>query len=98
MLQDGVSQYQRVSCFRLAVHLKRLGLPQDVAASALKAWAQKNRPSAGKRIITDSEILEQISYAFGRNYRTYGCENEAVKPFCDPRCPVRRRSGKEMTR
>ena len=94
MLQDGVSQYQRVSCFRLAVHLKRLGLPQDVAASALKAWAQKNRPSAGKRIITDGEILEQITYAFARNYRTYGCESEAVKPFCHPRCPVRRRSGK----
>ena len=94
MLKDGVSLYQRVSCFRLAVHLKRLGLPRDVAASALKAWAQKNRPSAGKRIITDGEILEQITYAFARNYRTYGCESEAVKPFCHPRCPVRRRSGK----
>jgi hypothetical protein len=90
MLKDGVSQYQRVSCFRLAVHLKRLGLPQDVAASALVTWAMKNRPYAGKRIITKGEILEQISYAFARNYRTYGCESEAIKPFCDTRCPVRR--------
>ena len=27
MLREGVTQYQRVSCFRLAVHFKRLGLP-----------------------------------------------------------------------
>jgi hypothetical protein len=93
MLKEGVSQYQRVSCFRLAVHLKRLGLPQDVAASALKAWAQKNRPSNGKGIITDGEILEQSTYAFARNYRSYGCEDEAIKPFCDKGCPVRRRGG-----
>jgi hypothetical protein len=94
MLKNGVFRYQRVSCFRLAVHLKRLGLPQDVAASALKAWALKNRPFNGKRIITDGEIIEQTTYAFARNYRTYGCESEAIKPYCDPRCPVRRRSGK----
>ena len=93
MLQNGVSLYQRVSCFRLAVHLKRLILPQDVAASALKAWAQKNRPPEGKRIITDREILEQITYAFARNCRTYGCEDEAIKPFCDQGCPVRKRGG-----
>ena len=35
MLQNGVSLYQRVSCFRLAVHSKRLGLPFDVAVAAL---------------------------------------------------------------
>ncbi len=37
MLSNGVSHYQRVSCFRLAVHFKRLGLPFDVALAALKS-------------------------------------------------------------
>jgi len=29
ILDEGVFRYQRVSCFRLAVHFKRLGLPYD---------------------------------------------------------------------
>ena len=61
MLRNGVSQYQRISCFRLAVHLKRLGLPYDMAVAALKTWALKNRPTNGKGIIQDSEIVSQTS-------------------------------------
>jgi len=88
MLQNGVSRYQRVSCFRLAVHLKRLGLPYDVALEALKAWALKNRPINGNQLITEREILEQTSYAFKKDYRGYGCSSEAVAPFCHTDCPV----------
>ena len=88
MLQNGVSRYQRVSCFRLAVHLRRLGLPYDIAVDALKAWALKNRPINGKQVITDCEIIDQASYAFKKDYRGYGCSSEAVAPFCHPDCPV----------
>lgn len=88
MLQEGVSRYQRVSCFRLAVHLKRLGLPHDVAVAALKVWALKNQPKDGKQVITESEIIEQTSYAFNKDYRGYGCNSEAVAPFCMPNCPL----------
>lgn len=88
MLQNGVSRYQRVSCFRLAVHLKRLGLPCDVAVAALNIWALKNRPRDGKKVITEREIVEQTSYAFDKDYRGYGCNSEAVAPFCEPDCPV----------
>ena len=88
MLQDGVSLFQRVSCFRLAVHLKRLGLPLDIIVTILKTWSHKNRPSSGKRVITDDEIIEQVSYAFSKSYKGYGCQSEAVKPFCDYDCPV----------
>jgi hypothetical protein len=87
MLRDGVSQYQRVSCFRLAVHLKRLGLPYDVAVAALKTWALKNRPRNGKRVIPDSEIVSRTSYVYAKNYVGYGCDSEAIKPFCEPSCP-----------
>ena len=90
MLQEGVSQNQRVSCFRLAVHFKRLGFPFDIAKSALKVWAMKNRPNNGKRNITEREIIEQTKYAFSRDYQGYGCNSEAVVPFCNPDCPVNR--------
>ena len=88
MLQKGVSQYQRVSCFRLAVHFKRLGLPFDVAVAALKIWALKNHPKRGERVILESEIISQTSYAYKHSYTGYGCKSEAIKPFCDHSCPV----------
>jgi hypothetical protein len=48
MLAEGVQQDQRVSCFRLAVALKRTGLPFDSALDVLHAWAGRNRPVDGK--------------------------------------------------
>ena len=89
MMSNGVSRFQRVSCFRLAVHLKRVGLPYDVAVAALKRWALKNRPKDGKGIIRESEILSQTSYAYDHSYIGYGCESLAIKSFCDQSCAVR---------
>jgi hypothetical protein len=90
MLQDGVSRYQRVSCFRLAVHLKRIGLSCDMAQAVLKLWAKKNRPTDQKGQITEKEILEQTVYAYSRPYRGYGCRSEAVLPYCDNSCWLRK--------
>jgi hypothetical protein len=89
MLQEGVSQFQRVSCFRLAVHLKKLGLPFDITTAALETWAGKNRPNNGKKIISQREIIEQTKYVFNNNYSGYGCNSEAVSSFCNSNCPVR---------
>ena len=88
MLKDGVSQYQRDSCFRLAVHLKRLGLPYDVAVAALKTWALKNKPTNGKGVIREFEIVTHTSRAYKNSYIGYGCGTEATRPFCEPSCPV----------
>jgi hypothetical protein len=90
MLAEGVTEYQRVSCFRLAVQLKRVGVPCEVAIAALLSWAGKNRPVDGKEIIAESEIREQAASAYNGSYRCCGCEDPAVKPFCDPACPVRK--------
>lgn len=89
MLAEGVSEYQRVACFRLAVHLRKAGLPQDIAAAALTAWAGKNHPRDGKRVITDAEIAEQTGSAYARKYRGCGCEDAAVAAYCQPNCPLR---------
>lgn len=88
MLAEGVTSNQRVSCFRLAVQLRRNGIPYDLALITLKAWAQKNRPQDGKRIITESEIEAQTKYAYSRSYRSLGCEEPAVAAYCDSSCPV----------
>jgi len=98
ILTNGITQYQRVSCFRLAVHFKRLGLPFDIAVAALKTWALKNKPLKNKRIIPDSEILSQASYAYSKSYVGYGCDSEAVKPFCEPSCPVKQWRENNVTR
>jgi len=89
MLAHGVRNNQRVSCFRLAVALKRTGLPVDMALAVLRTWACRNRPANGKRIITPLEIESQTHDAYNRKYRSFGCEDAVVQPFCDPQCRVR---------
>lgn len=88
ILDQGVNDYQRVTCFRLAVHLKQIGFPHDIAASVLHTWSKKNRPINGKHIITEQEIIEQVQSAYCHSYRSYGCEDPAIRPFCDVSCPV----------
>ena len=97
MLAGGVADNQRVACFRLAVHLKRAGVPFDLAVAMMKAWARKNRPQDGKRIITDLEISQQTTDAYERPYRSCGCEDPAVAPYCDDHCPLHGRSARKSS-
>ncbi len=89
IFREGVTQFQRVVCFRLAVHLKRLGLPYDVAVVSLKTWALKNRPINGKGVIRESEILAQTAYAYDHTYSGYGCNSAAINIYCTTSCPVK---------
>ena len=91
MLEEGVSAYQRVACFRLAVGLKKAGLPLDAAIATLNVWALKNRPVNGKAIISRKEVMDQVTAAYRKGYRSCGCNDPAVQPYCDPNCPLRRR-------
>jgi len=88
ILAEGVNSYQRLACFRLAVSLKKAGLPFDITIAALKAWASKNKPQGDKRIITESEIISQTKSAYKNDYRSYGCESPAIAPYCDHQCPI----------
>jgi hypothetical protein len=85
---EGVAHNQRVVCFRLAVHLKRLGLPYDIAVGALKAWSLKNSPGPGRQIITEHEIHAQAASAYNKHYRSYGCENRTISAYCQNTCPL----------
>ena len=88
MLSAGVVANQRVSCFHLALQLKKAGLPYELAVPCLLAWALKNQPSDGNGVITNAEIVGQTRSAYSRNYRGCGCEQPAVMPYCDSNCPV----------
>ncbi len=88
MLNEGVTFNQRVACFRIAVHLKRVGLPYDAVIATLMDWRLKNRPQVNKRIITPEEIEEQVGCAFKKDYSGYGCSEPIIESFCDPQCPV----------
>lgn len=97
MLAEGVTEQQRVACFRLAVHLHRVGLPEDLARGVLIEWSKKNRPEQGKRIITEDEITQQTRDGYSGRYRGYGCEDPAVAQYCQGQCPIASRSQSRTT-
>ena len=41
ILENGVTYDQRIACFRLAVNLKRIGIPPDIIIGALLSWRHK---------------------------------------------------------
>lgn len=92
MLDMGVSEYQRTATFRLAVHLRRLGLGHDLVVALLLEWRRKNRPLPDKGVITPVEVKAQVASAFLHEYRGCGCGDPAVAAFCDPSCPVHGRN------
>lgn len=98
MLAEGVTEQQRVACFRLAVHLHRLGIPQDLAKALLIDWSKKNRPVQGKRIITADEITQQTCDGYSGRYRGYGCEDPAVAQYCQGQCPIAAKSQRKTAR
>lgn len=91
MLNEGVRNMQRNAAFRLAVSLKKAGLPEAATVAVLIEWAAKNKPDDGKGIITTAEIEQQVASAYQKAYAGCGCNDEAVRPFCDERCPLRLR-------
>ncbi|MEM1355032.1 MAG: hypothetical protein AAGH88_09125 [Planctomycetota bacterium] len=97
ILRDGVRENQRVCAFRLAVHWHRFRVPQYLAIAMLREWAQRNKPSDGKRIITDAEIAEQVGHGYSGRYRGYGCDDPIIAKHCDDRCPMRRGNNQAST-
>lgn len=92
MLNEGVRNMQRNAAFRLGIALKKAGLPLDATVSVLLEWAKKNKPDNGKGIITPEEIEYQVSCAYKRPYAGCGCNDAAMKPFCDPHCRLKLRT------
>jgi len=88
ILKHGVTFDQRIACFRLALNLKRIGLPLDICLGALLNWKQKNNPIEGKRTITREEIIEQTKWVYSKDYKGYGCDEPIIKSFCNSKCPL----------
>ena len=94
MLTEGVTANQRTACFRLAVQLRKAGLPFDYALLALTEWARRNRPDDGRGILSRGEIVGQTQFAYreGKQYRGCGCDDETVRPYCDPSCSLHKKA------
>lgn len=88
ILQEGVSDYQRVTCFRLVVHLRNIGFPRHLTVVALEEWASRNKPAEGRSILTESEVGDQVKAAYRNGYSSYGCEDPMINRFCEPTCPI----------
>lgn len=88
MLENGVTYDQRIACFRLAVNLKRIGVPLEEAIGALMSWRLKNKPINNRRVITPDEVIEQTKWAYSKDYKGYGCDEPIIKSFCDSNCPL----------
>ncbi|MBK8946330.1 MAG: hypothetical protein IPM32_13825 [Ignavibacteriae bacterium] len=91
ILRDGVTFDQRITCFRLAINLKRIGTSKGKVIEILNDWKQKNKPINGKKIITREEIIEQVKWAYIKDYKGYGCEAPIIKSFCDSKCKINKR-------
>ena len=96
MLAQGVTDYQRVACFRLAVQLRKAGLPFELTSAALLEWRNKNSPRNGRRTITPNEVRAQTAAAYLKEYTGCGCESPAVEPYCQPACHLYARAKRDQ--
>lgn len=86
----GVTENQRVICFRLAISLCAAGFDESMAKDVLFSWSSRNTPKNGKTIITKEEIIEQCRSGFSTNHTSYGCSDFAIIPYCDKDCHLYR--------
>ncbi|MCF8260885.1 MAG: hypothetical protein K9J12_08935 [Melioribacteraceae bacterium] len=91
ILENGVTQNQRIACFRLATALKKTGLSEEHSLKILIQWSHKNKPQNRQRIISTNEIIEQTEWGYKPKYNSYGCEDEVIKSFCSSECNIQRK-------
>jgi len=97
LLEVGTKFDQRIATFRLAVNLKRVGIPQDLIEALLLEWRLKNKPTNAKQIITIAEAEAQVNWAFQKDYRGIGCEEPVIRQFCQESCPIKLNHNKRST-
>jgi len=77
--------------FRLAVHLYRQGMPQQLTEATLLEWdANYNRPAIGSTV-----IRQKIKQAYTGKYGL-GCLSDLIQPFCERDCHVYRKRHTEI--
>lgn len=88
IMELGVSEGQRDNIsFRLAVFFKKQGMTADLTLSALKDWNKKK----AKPPLKDWIIEGKVRSVFEHEYSGYGCDQEYMKKFCSPECPIRKK-------
>jgi hypothetical protein len=89
-MMAGVPEGARDECaFRLGIHLKKNGVPEDIALTILSAWDKKNTPPLG-----DDIIKVKIGSAY-KDYGSYGCDKPQIQVYCDDDCPIKNKQKEE---
>ncbi|MDA3787232.1 MAG: hypothetical protein PF503_01850 [Desulfobacula sp.] len=88
MLKSGVTRLQRLTCFRLAIHLCAAGFDEEMSYEILRFWAKRNKPINGKQILTEKEIMDQCKDGFKTRNSSYGCGEPETSSFCSKPCPL----------
>ncbi len=77
--------------FRLAVHLYRQGMPQQLAEATMLQWdIDYNQPPIGSAI-----VRRKIKQAYTGKYGL-GCLNPLIQQFCNLACPIYQKRHKEI--
>jgi hypothetical protein len=77
VIEEGPSQGSRhQKLLRLASTYRRAGVPFEVAAAGLAGWANT---------LKEVEVWRIVKNVYEVGYR-YGCDDEIMKKYCDPRC------------
>lgn len=78
------------SAFRLAIHFKERGLGSEEIETLLYNWSSKQeRPPDKTRQQVEKELSLIIKSVFKGGYKSYGCEDALIQPYCDKEnCPL----------
>ncbi len=85
MIKKGVLKGGRDNCcFRLTINYKEKGFPQSDIKTLIHSWNSKNEVP-----LTERSLDKIITSVFTKNYKSYGCDDPIIQPYCDKeKCPV----------
>lgn len=84
-IKQGVDKGHRDNaCLRLTINLKEKGIPRDDIEILINNWNSKN-----KEPLSDKDLIKVINSVFKGNYKSYGCDDPLIIPYCiKEKCPL----------
>ena len=90
-IKQGVNVgHRHNAAFRLAIHFKERGLGSDEIETLLENWNSKQElpPDKTKQQV-EKELSQIIKSVFKGGYKSYGCDDALIQPYCDKEtCPL----------
>jgi hypothetical protein len=82
MLKEGVSEGTRdTAAFNIACFFSRVGIPGDIAETALLEWNKRNSPP-----LHPADVSRKILSAYSKLYSPNPCKYHEFDQYCDQSC------------